>query len=205
MFNEDRFKIIFKYIRTHVYFGNDKVGLTIAQLAELSGVSNGYVSQLENSNYAKTPSREIISKLSIAFAEILNLPEQTIKDALLNAAGYTGRTDPRLYVPIVERLADTNFADFLQLVLGYHGMVALGSDPMEMANNAYRDWVDVESKSNILLLKYYKEMENSLLLNKADNPDTRIVLDHKELTPELKQLFMIQLDILRSARDMANK
>lgn len=167
---------VLRYIRTRIPY-NDKVGISIANLAELSGVSNGYIAQIENQNYKKTPSPEIISKLSIAFAELLNLPEQTIKDALLNAAGYSGRTDPRLYVPIVEKLADTNFDMFLIDILGYKGVTLTDANPNEQADNAYINWTKAENEDKDNIIESLKRNNNKLLLDKSDDPDVIISLD----------------------------
>lgn len=74
-----------------------KRGLTIVQLSELSGVSNPYISQLENGKHE--PSLEIIAKL----AKGLEIDESI----LFFSAGYLFdvNADPEKYLEVQEQLS----------------------------------------------------------------------------------------------------
>lgn len=92
-----RFGIMMKSCR-------EELGLTLAQLGDLTGYSNPYLSQIETGKRKNPPSPELIKKLSEA------LPNTTYA-GLLEEAGYT---DLANYEKL--KSAEDNFADDLNRI-----------------------------------------------------------------------------------------
>lgn len=89
-----------------------RLGLTLRQVEEASGVSNAYLSQLENGEI-RNPSPQILHKLS----ESLNLDYE----ALMQLAGHIRKSDPntgrrrgRLPTFAKEELSDEEEAELLK-------------------------------------------------------------------------------------------
>ncbi|MDA5388577.1 helix-turn-helix domain-containing protein [Loigolactobacillus backii] len=196
---DNRFSNALKYVRTHTPY-NGKKGMSLRDLSAESGVSTPYISQLEQISQNRTPSLETIVKLSTGLTRPTKLNSSTMTEFLSAMAGYK-KPDPRFALRVAKTLSDTNFKDFLQLIVGYTGTIDLDDpDDDKIANTAYLQWDKEELATNKLLLDQYMAASRTLYLSMIDHDSTKVILDSKELTNSELLILRSTIQTIRQLR-----
>ena len=202
----ERFAVALKYVRIHILFnkGNEKkIGMSLRELSDFSGVSSPYISRLEQIDSTITPSLQTIGKLAMGLAtnNSNGLRDVTIDQFLRQMAGYES-PDPRTALKVVKGLSNVNFKNFLQGVVGYMGTVNLDDpDDEAVAESAFKNWDAAQLQADEDLIRDYQEIEKSrLFLSKVDDPKVDIILDNKPLSPAERIVLTATIKTIRELR-----
>ena len=195
-----KFPEVLKFIRNHTPY-QDKKGLSLRKLSELSGVSTPYISQLEQFSQQRKPSMKTVSKLATGLTVPTKADQSDMFKLLSSTAGYS-KIDPRVALKITKTLPNVKFSDFLQLVLGYTGTINLDETDEEMiANEAYKNWDNSELETVNELLDQYELIRNNIHLEDCEDENHKIMLDSKDLT---KVENIVLLGAIKTIRELRN-
>ena len=193
-----KFPEVLKFIRNHTPY-QDKKGLSLRKLSELSGVSTPYISQLEQFTQQRKPSMKTVSKLATGLTVPTKADQSDMFKLLSSTAGYS-KIDPRVALKITKTLPNVKFSDFLQLVLGYTGTINLDETDEEMiANEAYKNWDNSELETDNELLDQYELIRNNIHLEDCEDENHKIMLDSKDLT---KVENIVLLGAIKTIREL---
>lgn len=196
---DNRFSKALKYVRLHTPY-NGKKNMSLRDLSSESGVSTPYISQLEQEKQDRTPSRETIVKLSTGLVRNTKLNPSTMVEFLNSMAGYS-KPDPRFALRVSQSLSNTDFKDFLQLIVGYTGMIDLDEpDDNKVAKDAYTNWDSEELSTTKMLLEQYELSAKTVYLNMIDDPEARAILDNKNLTNRELLILKNSIETIRQLR-----
>lgn len=200
----NRFPIALNYVRKHTPYKGKK-GMSLRDLSIESGVSTPYISQLEQPEQNRTPSREIIIKLATGLAKQTKIDPFVITNFFNSMAGYN-KPDPRIALKVSKTLTDTNFKDFLQFIVGYTGTVNLDEpNDDKVANEAFKNWDKAEAFTTKMLLKDYMNLSHKIFLNTIDDSQTKVILDNTQLNSQELIILKNSINTIRQLREDLKK